>query len=91
MSDASYYQAEALRFLEWASITADPAIARRWRRLADDYIILAEQLDAASTERPPMLAPIQRQPVQQQQGKLGTDDRPSVKAAIVSYKAGNCL
>ena len=74
MSDAAYYKAEALRFVEWASVTADPAIARRWRRLADDYIILAEQLEAASTGRPPILAPVKRQPVQQQQGKLGTDE-----------------
>ena len=43
-------------------------------RLADDYIILAEQLEAASTGRPAILAPVQRQPVQQQQGKLGTDE-----------------
>jgi hypothetical protein len=74
VSDAEYYKAEALRFLEWASVTADPAIARRWRRLADDYIILAEQLEAASTGRPPILAPVQRQPVQQPQLKLRTDE-----------------
>jgi len=75
MSDAAYYKAEALRFLEWASMAANPEIARRWRRLADDYITLAEQIEAASGGRIPILrGPVQQQPVQQQQGKLDTDE-----------------
>jgi hypothetical protein len=50
-------------------------MARRWRRLAEDYIGLAEQLDTKTTGRPPMLqARTQQQPNQQQQGKLGTDE-----------------
>src|SRR6476659_4276001 len=36
-------------------------------------ISVRPQLEAASTGRPPILAPLQRQPVQQQQGKLGTN------------------
>ena len=75
MSDAAYYRAEAQRFLDWASKSADPVMARRWRRLADEYVTLAEQLDARQTGRAPLLrGPIQRQPVQQQQGKLGPDE-----------------
>jgi hypothetical protein len=74
MSDAAYYRAEALRFLEWAQSTDDPAIQRRWRRLADDYITLADQMDAKATGRPAMLQlRTQRQPVQQQQSRATKD------------------
>ena len=53
----------------------DPRMAARWRRLADDYIALAEQSDAKSTGRVPFLKlPMHRQAVQQQQRKLRTDD-----------------
>ena len=74
-NDAAYYRGEALRFLQWSEKSGDPRMAARWRRLADDYIALAEQSDAKSTGRAPFLQlPMQRQAVQQQQGKLGTDD-----------------
>jgi len=79
MSDAAHYRAEAQRMLDWAAASSDPEMARRWRRLAEDYTSLAEQLDTKATGRPSMLtAPVQRHPVQQQptqqpQGKLGTD------------------
>ena len=70
MSDAAYYRAEARRVLDWAEMAADPEVARRWRRLAEDYATLAEQLEAANTGRAPILGKPIRQPVQQQQGKL---------------------
>jgi hypothetical protein len=75
MADSAYYRIEALRLIKWAETASDPAIARRWRRLADDYVTLAEQLDAKEGTRPPLLRmPMQAQPVQQQQGKLGRDE-----------------
>jgi hypothetical protein len=76
MADSAGYRAEALRFLKWAEQATDPAIARRWRRLADEYITLAEQLDATASGRPSILhaGRPQRQPVQQQQSKLEKDD-----------------
>jgi len=74
-NDAAYYRGEALRFLRWSEKSGNPRMAARWRRLAEDYIALAEQSDAKSTGRAPILhLPMQRQAVQQQQGKLGTDD-----------------
>lgn len=81
MSDAAYYRAEAFRFMDWAQSSTDPIVQRRWRRLADEYITLAEQVDAKETGRPPLLRlPLtsmrasRRQPVQQKQGKLGTEE-----------------
>jgi hypothetical protein len=70
MSDAAYYRAEAQRMLDWADTSPDPRMARRWRRLAEDYTSLAEQLETKPTGRPPILTPpVQRQPMQQQQTK----------------------
>jgi hypothetical protein len=75
MADSKYYRAEALRMLDWAASAADPKAARRWRRLAEEYLVLADQIEAKGTGRAPFLAvPMQRQPAQQQQGKLGTDE-----------------
>jgi len=66
--------------LQWASTSQHPDMARRWRRLAEDYTALAEALEAKDVGRAPLIQvpmqhqPAQRQPVQQQQGKLGTDE-----------------
>jgi hypothetical protein len=76
MADSAYYRAEALRFLDWAASAADPKAARRWRRLAEDYVTLADQLEAKDTGRAPFLqSPVRRQPIQQQQGKLEPDEK----------------
>jgi len=75
MSDAEYYRAEASRFLQWAEKSADPRMASRWRRLAEDYSALAEHLEAKDTGRAALIrVSMQQQPVQQQQSKLGTDE-----------------
>jgi hypothetical protein len=67
MSNAVHYRAEARRMLDWAEIALHPEMARRWRRLAEEYAALAEQLDAKATGRPPILrTSMQQQP----QGKL---------------------
>ena len=60
---------------EWRDPNPQPP-ARRWRRLADEYIMLAEQLDAKARDRTPILHPRpQRQPVQQQQAKSKPDEK----------------
>jgi len=76
MGDAEYYRTEARRFLDWAEMAADGDTARRWRRLAEDYATLAEELGARTGNRPPILAKPVRQRIQQQQGKLGNDETP---------------
>ena len=59
MAVSSYYRAEAERCRDLAGIAADPDIARRWHRLADEYAVLAEELAAAEGGRTPILrAPI---------------------------------
>jgi hypothetical protein len=55
MGDETYYFREAQRCRDFASTTADPKAAQRWNRLADDYAILAEELDAYIHHRTPLL------------------------------------
>ena len=75
MSDSAYYRAEALRMLEWAETSPNPEMARRWRRLADDYVGLAELLDTTPDAQPAFQRqPMQQQPAQQQQQKINQDD-----------------
>ena len=66
--DEGYYYEEAHRCRELAATAPDANTADRWNRLADDYAILAEELDAHIHHR----APILRQPLQQQQSKTNT-------------------
>jgi hypothetical protein len=76
MADSAYYRAEALRMLEWAESSPSPEMARRWRRLADDYVSLAERLDTIPDAQPPFRRiPIHQQPMQQQQAKSEPDDK----------------
>ena len=65
--DAFYYIREAQRCREIAAKTLDSKSARRWHKLADDYTILAEELDAHIHHRPTAFP--MRQHVQQQQSK----------------------
>ena len=68
--DARDYQREAERCLDLAAKAPDSASTRRWRRLADKYAVLAEELSVPETGRAPMLRmPMQQQPLQQQQSK----------------------
>jgi len=77
MTSAAYYRKEAERARASAEHGADPDTVLRWLRIAKDYNTLADALepDEASLS-PAMRLPTQQQaqPVQQQQGKLGTDD-----------------
>jgi len=65
--DEGYYIREAQRCRELAATAPDSKTARRWNRLADDYAILAEELDAHIHHRIPLLRVPQR--AQQQQSK----------------------
>jgi hypothetical protein len=68
MTDAGTYRKEAQRCRDLAAAATDSEIARRWHRLADEYAILAEQLDASDTGRTPLLRmPLKPHPAQQQQ------------------------
>jgi len=63
--DARDYQREAERCLDLAAKAPDSASTRRWRRLADKYAVLAEELSVPETGRAPMLRmPMQQQPLQ---------------------------
>jgi hypothetical protein len=76
MAESKHYRTEALRFLQWAEAALDPEVARRWRRLADDFVSLAEQRDARENGRPAILQmPMHARPVRQQHAKLGTGGR----------------
>jgi hypothetical protein len=63
--DEGYYLREAQRCQELAASAPDNKSARRWHKLADDYAILAERLDAHIHHRRARMP----QPVQQQQAK----------------------
>ena len=74
MTDAGTYRREAQRCRDLAAVANDPEIARRWHRLADEYAILAEQLDASDTGRTPLLRTPTKRPARQQ-GTAGPRDR----------------
>ena len=76
MADAEHYRGEARRCRELAASAPDRKSARRWNALADEYTILAEELEAAAGKRPPILRRAeQRQPMQQQQSKTKPEDK----------------
>ena len=67
--EEGYYIREAQRCRDLAATAGDSGSARRWHKLADDYTVLAEELDAYTRHRPPVFHMPQR--VQQQQSKAG--------------------
>ena len=76
MATAGYYREEAKRCRDLAASAPDARTARRWHRLADEYAVLAEEIDATETGRPAILrTSMQRQAVQQQQSKSKPDDK----------------
>jgi hypothetical protein len=72
MVSPDYYRREAQRCRELASSSPDFEAAKRWRAIAADYDNLAEAMENA----PPAFqrAPVQRQPMQQQQAKTEDDN-----------------
>lgn len=71
-TSADRYRSEGMRCAELAETAPNARIARRWRNLADDYIALAERIDAAG---PPVAARWQRQPAQQQQSRIARNGK----------------
>ena len=70
MGTSDHYHAEARRCRDLAASAPNSKVARRWHKLADEYAVLAEELDAHINHRPSILRPPTRQqPVQQQQSK----------------------
>lgn len=70
MANVAYYRGEAERCRRLAAASSDSAAAKRWRQLSDEYTVLAEELEAASAHRVPILrTAMQQQPMQQQQAR----------------------
>ena len=67
--DSEYYRSEVERCRELAAAVPGTEFARRWRALADQYAILAEEVDAADTGRVPILRMPMQQAQQHQQRK----------------------
>lgn len=79
MTSAAYYRKEAERARTSAENSKDPETVLRWLRIAKDYNMLADAMEADETKlSPAMRLPTQQQPqpVQQPQGKLETGDPP---------------
>jgi hypothetical protein len=72
MSSAVYYRKEAARCRELAAQSPLADMANRWRALAADYDMLADALDSSGVMAPAR-APMQQQPMQQQQSKSEPD------------------
>ena len=69
MVGIDHYRKEAERCRELAAITPNPEMASRWRSLAADYEKLAAALQEASGAVAMQRAPMQHQPMQQQQSR----------------------
>ena len=77
MGASDHYREEAQRCRNLAASAPDAKIARRWHRLADEYAVLAEEIDASESGRLPAIlrTSMQRQPVQQQQSKSRSGEK----------------
>jgi hypothetical protein len=71
MVSPDYYRREAQRCRDLAAGSPDPEAAKRWNAIAADYDNLAEAMENAPPAFP--RAPVQRQPMQQQQKKAHDD------------------
>ena len=77
MASASYYRREAARCRELAAGAPDSEMAKGWRSIAADYETLAEALEASPGAAQFQPAPMQHQPMQQQQARTKPDDEAS--------------
>jgi hypothetical protein len=64
-----YYIREAQRCRDFAAAAPDSQTASRWHKLADEYTVLAEELDAYIHHRPPLFQMPQRTQQQQSEAK----------------------
>jgi hypothetical protein len=68
MADESYCEGGGSR--ELALRSPDLRLARRWHELADEYAVLAGQVEAVRAGQPPIFSmTMQRQPMQQAQSR----------------------
>ena len=75
MSTSAYYRREAARCRELAEKSPGTDMAARWREMAKEYEKLAESMEAIpQVTQPGLHAPMQRQPLQQQQTRQKTDE-----------------
>jgi hypothetical protein len=76
VATASYYREQARVFALWALAAINPEVAKRLRARADDYIALAEQLEAVPLGKVvPAAADQPQQQQQQQQIQPESDER----------------
>ena len=85
MPSAAYYRREAELAREKAVNSKDPEASLRWLKIAKDYRTLADAFEGRGPAPPPPSGPMQRQPMQQQQRKLGTDD-----PAVIDLRLSVC-
>jgi len=71
MASAEYCRKEAQRCLQYAEAAKEATVRRRWHQLADDYIRLAEQIEAKNADpaTDELSARSQPQPEQQPQSR----------------------
>ena len=75
MSTPAYYRREATRCRELAERSPSTEMAARWREMANEYTKLAESMEAIPRiTQPGLHAPLQRQPLQQQQTRQKKDE-----------------
>jgi hypothetical protein len=71
MANAWYYRNESKTARERAAASSDPIATRTWLRIAQDYDVLADSIEAAERSQGFGPAPMKPQPqlMQQQQAK----------------------
>ena len=75
MASVSYYRKEAERCRELAAHSPGTGMARRWLGLAADYDKLADALTELPAPISLTRAPMQQQPMQQQQSRTEPEDK----------------
>ena len=75
MVSVTHYRKEAERCRELAAHSPDPDLAKRWRSLAADYEKLADALETSGGAIAMQPAPMQHQPMQQQQSRTESDEK----------------
>lgn len=75
MTTPAYYRREAARCRALAEKSPGTDMATRWSEMANEYDKLAESIEAIpQVSQPGLHAPMQRQPVQQQQAQQKTEE-----------------
>ena len=75
MVSVNHYRKEAERCRELAAVTPNSDMASRWRSLAAEYEKLADALEEAGGPLAMQRAPMQHQPMQQQQSRSEPEEK----------------